>query len=229
MASQLKNILHFVNIQPGGTQTLPHGLNNTFKKLIPDVLLPSIPGIVTMTADDTNVTLTSVAVVPVTVDVLCESWHTIERAFGNQQTTQLAPQPFVSGLFGLTYLPITDAMTFDLKFGFPGGGGQTYTVTNFRGQGLTQSGPVVDHGTFVTIPFTLVTPAAIIQRVELISMHIPSIATFPPDVQGPIGLIVDTTDAEVTVGVPIDTGSIPPPGSPDAFLGVSYVLVRLIP
>ena len=87
MASRLKNIVRFT---AGGPTTLPHNLNNADVKLIPDLIELDAPG-VTATADATNVTISG----SITVDVLVESWHTIEREFGAKAITDLVPQPFV--------------------------------------------------------------------------------------------------------------------------------------
>jgi hypothetical protein len=97
MAGQLKNILLFVNLAPGASQSLAHGLNNNFRKLVPDILTPNVKGVGAFSADDTNVTLFNSASYPLTIAVLCEAWHTIERAFGPRSVTALAPQPFVDG------------------------------------------------------------------------------------------------------------------------------------
>jgi hypothetical protein len=89
MASQLKNILSF-NIPGGGSQTLPHNLNIQGEPLIPDVIEFDASGF-EVTADAFNVTVKGVG----SVDVLVESWHTIERVFGDVAITHLTPQPFV--------------------------------------------------------------------------------------------------------------------------------------
>lgn len=90
MASQLKNIVHFT---AGGPTSLPHNLNNADQPLVPDLieLSADLPAGVTVTADATNVILSA----SVTIDVLVESWHTIEREFGDKAITDLTPQPFV--------------------------------------------------------------------------------------------------------------------------------------
>lgn len=94
MAEQLKNALAF-NLAAGANVVIPHGLMTSLGvKLVPDVLFVPSDNI-TATADDTNVTLTNVGDITLGGAVLVESWHTVERAFGNKATTKLAPQPFV--------------------------------------------------------------------------------------------------------------------------------------
>jgi hypothetical protein len=96
MADQLKNILHFVAIPAGNTVSLPHGLHVAGLALIPDYIDPNPKGL-TITADNINVTVTNTTATPLNVDVLCEAWHSIERAFGAVSIRHLTPQPFVSG------------------------------------------------------------------------------------------------------------------------------------
>lgn len=94
MATQLKNILSFVAVAPGVPTSLPHGLNWNTLAVVPDIATPSVAGF-TITADATNVTVTNTLAIAASIDVLVESWHTHERAFGASATTVLAPQPFV--------------------------------------------------------------------------------------------------------------------------------------
>jgi hypothetical protein len=90
-ASQLKNILHFV---AGGPTSLPHNLNWHGRPVVPDHIELSVAGAGgAVTADEQNVTISASA----TVDILVESWHTIERTFGDVNEEDLAPQPFVVG------------------------------------------------------------------------------------------------------------------------------------
>lgn len=71
MATQLKNIVQFVNVAAGGTAVLPHGLNINGVGLIPDLLMQPRPDF-TVTADDTNITVTNNSLGVATVDVCVE-------------------------------------------------------------------------------------------------------------------------------------------------------------
>ena len=95
MADRLKNILHFVAIPSLGTASLPHDLHQADLALIPDYLDPNPKGLI-VTADDISVTVTNTTMAPLDVEVLCEAWHSIERAFGGVQNRTLNPQPYVS-------------------------------------------------------------------------------------------------------------------------------------
>jgi hypothetical protein len=65
-------------------------LNWSGRPVTPDVIELDSPGI-TVTADNVNVTISA----SVGVDILVESWHTIERTFSNRNVEDLIPQPFV--------------------------------------------------------------------------------------------------------------------------------------
>jgi hypothetical protein len=91
MSSQLKNILHFV---AGGPTSLSHNLNWNGRPVRPDhIELSVLDSGATVSADAVNVTINT----SVTVDILVESWHTIERTFGNRNLESLIPQPFIVG------------------------------------------------------------------------------------------------------------------------------------
>jgi hypothetical protein len=102
MATQLKNIVRFVNVVPGATVALPHGLaisppGGGEIPQVPDILIPSGPGFA-MTANATNVSVTNETAVVRSVDVIAEHWHSVERAFGDAAVLDLVPQPFVVDL-----------------------------------------------------------------------------------------------------------------------------------
>jgi hypothetical protein len=102
MATQLKNIVRFVNVAAGATVALPHGLaisppGGGELPQVPDICLPSGPGF-QITADAINVTVTNETAGVLSIDVLVEHWHSLEREFGNVAVTDLVPQPFVVDL-----------------------------------------------------------------------------------------------------------------------------------
>lgn len=93
MAPQLKNALTF-NLAPEATAIIPHNLNNGQRALIPDIVfVPSAD--LDVLADDQAVTLRNRSGSVLAGAVLVESWHTIERAFGDAANTALAPQPYI--------------------------------------------------------------------------------------------------------------------------------------
>lgn len=116
MATQLKNIVRFVNVAPGATVQLPHGLSwsppgGGDLPQVPDVVWVASPGW-TVTADVTNVTATNDQGVVASVDCYAVLWHTFERDFGNKSILELVPRPLIinPGILGgigsdITYLP----------------------------------------------------------------------------------------------------------------------------
>ena len=94
MASQLKNVLSFNALVVGVPTPLPHGLNWQGLKVIPDICSLTSSGY-TVTADNTNVTVTRGAAADANVQMLVESWHTFERAFGDVANHVLSPQPII--------------------------------------------------------------------------------------------------------------------------------------
>jgi hypothetical protein len=99
MATQIKNIVRFVNVAPGATVVLPHELaisppGGGELPQVPDHVTPDAAGFV-ITADAINVTVTNTNPTPVTVNVLVEVWHSIERAFGDVAVEDLVPKPFI--------------------------------------------------------------------------------------------------------------------------------------
>jgi hypothetical protein len=227
VASVLKSIVGPVGLAPQATAVIAHGLNWNGIKVKPDEVKPQYNTFAVTAADVDAITVQNIGTVTGDCLFLCESWHSLERGFGADSTTVLVPQPFVGGLQNVGYLPTTDAMTFHVRFGFPGGGGQTYTVEAFQAKGITVAGPVIDHGGFIEMPFTLTLPAPIAKRVEIPAIHVPDLALFPVDINAPLVLTLTTLDTDVRLGLPIDVGAIPPPGSPDALVGMSYGLIRL--
>ena len=94
MAGRLFNVVRFVGVAPGAAVVLPHNLNWNTLAVVPDVILPSVAGF-TITATNVNVSVTNNELFAASVDCLCWSIHTDDRAFGAVQTVVLTPQPFV--------------------------------------------------------------------------------------------------------------------------------------
>jgi hypothetical protein len=101
MATKIKSIVRFVDVPAGATVALPHGLNidppggaGGPEPQVPDEVLPGKPGF-TITADDTNVTVTNNTAVARSIDCRCEYWNTPGRAFGAASILELVPRPFI--------------------------------------------------------------------------------------------------------------------------------------
>ncbi|KKK54821.1 hypothetical protein LCGC14_3080830, partial [marine sediment metagenome] len=77
--------------------------------VIPDVILPSVAGF-TITATNVNASVTNNDLVAASIDCLCWSIHTDDRAFGAVQTVVLTPQPFVPS-YGASALGFSPART----------------------------------------------------------------------------------------------------------------------
>jgi hypothetical protein len=58
---------------------------------------PGRPGF-HVVADDTDVTVTNLTAMVLSIDCLAEYWHTVERAFGAASVTELDPRPFIQDL-----------------------------------------------------------------------------------------------------------------------------------
>ena len=85
MATTLKSIVRFVDVDSGATVSLPHGLSwsppaGGELPQVPDVVWVASAGW-TVTADDVNVTVTNDQGARASVDCYAVLWHTIERAF----------------------------------------------------------------------------------------------------------------------------------------------------
>jgi hypothetical protein len=92
MLQKLKEILQFGEVAGGATVSLPHGLNDGDKALVPDYLEEDTAGVFDITADDTNVTVTNLGAGDAEIDVLCEHWHSTPRQLGGDDN--LTPQPW---------------------------------------------------------------------------------------------------------------------------------------
>lgn len=106
--SMLKNVLRFVNVAVGGSQTLVHGLNINDRGLVPDEIKLSSPGF-TATATDTSVTVTNVGSVPASCDALVEYWHSIERVM-----PVLSVSPFVASTGRMATVTNVNVSPYDI-------------------------------------------------------------------------------------------------------------------
>lgn len=95
MATRLINILSFTDVAAGDTVAQAHNLNSNGVALIPDLLMADVSGF-TVTADNTNVSVTNNGSTPADINVWAEYKHSMLRLFGAVQTTQLTPAPFVA-------------------------------------------------------------------------------------------------------------------------------------
>ncbi|NIO41526.1 MAG: hypothetical protein GTO41_15935, partial [Burkholderiales bacterium] len=102
MATQLRNTVRFSGLVLGVPVSIAHNLNNNGRALVPDLVMPTLGGF-TVTADDTDVTVTRTIDAPGgAVDVYVVSWHSFDRVFGstnpppgNLPDGSLTPQPLV--------------------------------------------------------------------------------------------------------------------------------------
>ncbi len=102
MAIKIESIVQFTNLVVGVPVSLPHGLVNPPRALVPDVVAPNEGGF-EVTADDINITVERlVDTSPDAVDVWASAWHTMRREFGASTPPpgilpdgSLVPQPFV--------------------------------------------------------------------------------------------------------------------------------------
>lgn len=98
----LKSITTFAALPVGVPTSLPHGLQDALGAgLVPDHIEDDHPDVVVIGADDTNVTVRNDGAAPVTVSVLCEHWHSENRALPPGQT-DLPVQPFVPSSGGVS-------------------------------------------------------------------------------------------------------------------------------
>lgn len=130
MSQTLIQIVTFTAVGASATVALPHGLNINGTGVTPDLLLQS-NGDFTVTADDTDITVTNNGDAEANCDVWAEYKHSLLRNFGGN-TQQLTPAPFV---------PATG-----------GGGGSGSSTEVYTYQEVNQ---VVDPG---TPSHTLITP-----------------------------------------------------------------------
>jgi hypothetical protein len=94
VATVLKTILAYNNVASGATATLPHGLNLSGRAVSPDEIQLDDGDFSIVSSDTTDVTVRNNGAALASVNVLCERWHTEERALPPGQT-DLTPQPFV--------------------------------------------------------------------------------------------------------------------------------------
>jgi hypothetical protein len=94
MATQLKNIVRFTNLAAGATIKAPHSLNLEGAAKVPDIVAIPAGAPLRVTADDKDLTITNTGDGPQSGQILVESWHTMERAFGAGNAARLSPEPF---------------------------------------------------------------------------------------------------------------------------------------
>jgi hypothetical protein len=108
--TQLNQVLSFVDIGAGETAALSHDININGRAVVPDIVFRdnSAFSIVSVTASLVTVRNDGDGVG--TLNVWLQRQHTIDRAYGADQTTELVPHPFVpavggsgDGDFGPTY------------------------------------------------------------------------------------------------------------------------------
>jgi hypothetical protein len=83
MATTLKAVLQFTAVPAGSTATLAHGLNVGGTAVVPDAIALDNPAFDYVSSTTTTVTVVNNDTAAGSCDVLCEKWHTVERAFGD--------------------------------------------------------------------------------------------------------------------------------------------------
>jgi len=90
--TKLLSIVQFQGVAAGGSVSLPHGLNNgQGDALVPDKLERRSDGTFTVSADDTDVTVTNNGSEEQDIDVLCWHWHSILRQLGADADLPIMP------------------------------------------------------------------------------------------------------------------------------------------
>ena len=92
--TQLIQIVEFASIGPGATEILPHNINVNNVPQAPDFVAADV-GDLTIVVDATTVTVTNNGALASAPNIWLELKHTIQRAFGADQTTSLVPRPFI--------------------------------------------------------------------------------------------------------------------------------------
>jgi hypothetical protein len=125
MATVLKSITTFANLAVGVPTALPHGLVDAYGQgLVPDHCEDDHADIMVLSADAVNVIVRNDGLVPITAHVLCEHWHSENRALPPGQT-DLPVQPFIPSS-GSTTVPAHAVSHED-------GGSDEIDVTNLSG------------------------------------------------------------------------------------------------
>jgi hypothetical protein len=160
MATQIKTILRFTDLEVGVPVSVPHDLNIDGVDVVPDLIALNMDGF-TITSSDgflTDVTVERNDGDPDAVDLYIAYWHTDERVFGPHDQFQpnkagtptgaghLIPHPFIirggmgAAMDGDELVKVTAADTaseyLDDKVATPAGSGLTKTVFDTGGGDL---------------------------------------------------------------------------------------------
>jgi hypothetical protein len=92
---RLKNTLVFTALAAGASIALPHALSNGQRDLSPDIIFLPSELLEVTASDDAAVTVKNNGAVPISGALLVEAWHTIERAFGDVEDTDLPVKPYI--------------------------------------------------------------------------------------------------------------------------------------
>ena len=109
MATVLKNSVAFVGVAGGATVALPHGLNISGRAVRPDHCESNNPDVQVQAGltNETNVVVTNTSGGPQTATILCERWHSTDRALP-PGVENLTPQPFVPAVVTWCSIPTAD-------------------------------------------------------------------------------------------------------------------------
>jgi hypothetical protein len=95
MAERLSQVLAFAAVPNGAQATLPYRLGVSGTAVLPDFIFVDEPGFEVITVTTTDVTIQNNTGAIGSVNLWLWRMHTIDRAFGDNATISLAPQPFI--------------------------------------------------------------------------------------------------------------------------------------
>lgn len=93
--TRLNQVLTFTNVIAGATVALPHNINVNGVAVIPDFVFPDNSNFQVVSCTTTTLTVKNGGTSTQTLNAWLWRQHTIDRAYGGRQITNLSPQPFV--------------------------------------------------------------------------------------------------------------------------------------
>jgi hypothetical protein len=108
----LKSLLEVSDLGPGAEVTIPHNLHRFGVSQIPDHVGRDNASLEVLESDvtATDVTVRNTSDLPQSGRILCELWHSVERAFGARQVTEISP-PFIPAAGGMADIEYGDPIT----------------------------------------------------------------------------------------------------------------------
>lgn len=100
MATRLNQVLSFTAVAAGGVVALAHEINVNGLAVVPDIVFRDNGEFAIVSVTTSTVTVRNDGAGIASLNVWLLHQHTIDRAYGASQTTQLAPNPFVPAAGG---------------------------------------------------------------------------------------------------------------------------------